>query len=128
MTYIYLICKGCDKTTKRFKRRNRKSRFTCKAEQKFCSFMDKFYGNSDLYTVERVIKELTPYLSWLKRYYENVATKIPDKNLACYLSGFDTYGYNNVLNDLDYISDRWRCDWRIRWIINLLDKKYNYSG
>jgi hypothetical protein len=90
--------------------------------------MDKFYGNSSLYTVDKVIKELMPCLSWLKRYYENVSTKIHGKELGCYKSGFDTYGYDNVLNDLDYISDRWRCDWRIRWIINLLDKEYNYNG
>ena len=129
--YCYMIYRGYNKTSKRFKRRNRKSRFTCKAEHKFYSFMDKFYGNSDLYTVDKVIKELTPCLAWLKRYYENVSTKRHGKDLACYRNGFDSYGYANekkILDDLDYISDRWRCDWRIRWIINLLDKEYNYNG
>lgn len=124
--YCYKICRGYNKTSKRFKRRNRKPRFTCKAEHKFYSFINKFKPN--LYTDDQVIKELIPCLAWLKRYYENVSTKKHGKKLASFISGFDSYGYDNVLNDLDYISDRWRCDWRIRWTINLLDKDYNYNG
>lgn len=129
--YCYMICRGYNKTSKRFKRRNRRPRFTCKGEQKFYSFMDKFYGNSHLYTIDDVIKEITPCLTWLKQHYENILTKEHGKELTCYKSGYETYGYLNnekILNDLDYISDRWRCDWRIRWIINLLDKEYNYNG
>jgi hypothetical protein len=61
--YTYLICKGYNKTSKRFKRRNRRHRFTCKAEQKFYSFMDKFYYKSWFYTVDQVRKELIPCLS-----------------------------------------------------------------
>lgn len=128
--YSYLICKGYNKTSKRFKRRNRRPRFTCKAEHKFYCFMDKFYGNSYLYTVDDVIKELMPCLTWLKRYYENVLTK-QDKEYTCYKSGYESYGYLNdesILNNLDYISDRWRVDWRVRWIINLLDDNYIYNG
>lgn len=125
--YCYKKFKGYNKLSKRFKRRNRHIRYTCKAEQRFCLFMDKFYGKSNLYTIDIVIKQLLPCLSWLKRQYENVYTKRYDY-VNNYKSGFDTYGYDNVLNDLDYISDRWRCDWRIRWIINLLDKEYNYNG
>jgi hypothetical protein len=87
-----MIYRGYNKTSKRYKRRNRKSRFTCKAEQKFYSFMDKFYSNSDLYTVDKVVKELMPCLNYLKRYYQNVSTKRHGKELACYRSGFDSYG------------------------------------
>lgn len=117
--------------SKRFKRRNRHVRYTCKAERLFEQFMDRYYYESCNYSLNRVIKELTPCLSWLKRQYELVYTKRHGKELGCYQSGFDSYGYANekkILDDLDYISDRWRCDWRIRWIINLLDKEYNYNG
>lgn len=97
--------------------------------------MDKFYGNSHLYIVDSVIKELLPCLSWLKRYYEKVLTKkekefVSYKSVS-YKSGYETYDYlsnESILNNLDYISDRWRCDWRVRWIINLLDKEYNYGA
>jgi hypothetical protein len=129
--YCYKICRGYSKTSKRYKRRNRRPRFTCKGEQLFEEFMDRYYYESCNYTLDKVIKELTPCLLWLKRQYELVYTKIHGKELGCYQSGFDSYGYANekkILDDLDYISDRWRCDWRIRWIINLLDKEYNYNG
>ena len=32
--------------------------------------------------------------------------------------GHETYGYNNVFNDMLYISDRWNASFRLRWLID----------
>jgi hypothetical protein len=39
-------------------------------------------------------------------------------------SGIETYGYESVesnIGNLQYISDRWNCQFRLRWIIDLID-------
>ena len=36
-------------------------------------------------------------------------------------SGADTYGFKNIEEDLMYISDRWQCQFRTQWIIDMLD-------
>ena len=41
-------------------------------------------------------------------------------------TGFETYGYRNlesIKGNLEYISDRWDCTFRIRWILDLIDHK-----
>lgn len=37
-----------------------------------------------------------------------------------YRSGLETYGYNkdSNANNMMYISDRWRCSFRLRWLID----------
>ena len=48
-----------------------------------------------------------------------------------YRSGIETYGYENeysILFNLEYISDRWSVAFRLRWLINLVDRDYTYNG
>jgi hypothetical protein len=33
-----------------------------------------------------------------------------------YRSGEDTYGYRDVKSTMEYISDRWGCAFRLRWL------------
>lgn len=127
--------------TRRYKRRNRRPRYSCKKHKDFCVLMSSLYGKLDLpylwqtdldiKTLEKVRKLLQPFLLWLKRHYELVLLSTnPD-----YRSGFETYGYISddddttdaqyVLNQLDYISDRWQCSFRVRWLINLLEPEYD---
>jgi len=35
-----------------------------------------------------------------------------------YRSGWETYGYESINADMEYISDRWRAAFRLRWIID----------
>lgn len=39
-----------------------------------------------------------------------------------YRAGVDTYGYDGEVEvDLCYISDRWRCAFRVRWLLDGLE-------
>ena len=114
--------------TRRYKRRNRRPRWSCKKHKDFCALMDSFGYSQviDNLTVEEIKYKIQPYLLWLKRHYELVLLKTnPD-----YRSGFATYGYDEewIKSKLFYISDRWQCSFRVRWIINLLDPNYDYSS
>lgn len=53
-----------------------------------------------------------------------VLWKFYGKNENDKRSGQETYGYNNIKNDLIYISDRFSCQLRIRWLIDLLEINY----
>lgn len=35
-----------------------------------------------------------------------------------YRTGAETYGYENVESQLSYISDRWNCAFRLRWLLD----------
>lgn len=119
--------------TRRYKRRNHKRRYSCKKHKDFCALMDSLYGRCHLYILEQIKAKLQPFILWLKREYELVLLPCdPD-----FRSGFNTYDYKaesncetdeeHILWQLDYISDRWRCSFRVRWIINLIDPDYDYN-
>ena len=126
----------------RYKRRNRHPRYNCKKHKDFCKLMDSFGYNTvlDPLSVADIKHKLQSFLLWLKRHYELVLlSRDPD-----YRSGFATYGYtaipptdyeyslglrlgtddNYIKGQLSYISDRWQCSFRVRWLINLLEPEY----
>lgn len=112
--------------SKRYKRRNRHPRIGDKQLRRFSALMDSFggiyffYDNEQVQTVEQIRIKLRPFLKWLIRRYELFLLPCdPD-----YRSGFETYGYSSILKDLAYISDRWDCSFRVRWLINLLEPEY----
>ncbi len=39
----------------------------------------------------------------------------------------ETYGFDNVYDDLHYISDRWYCTFRLRWLIAVVSKNWIYE-
>jgi len=55
----------------------------------------------------------------LKRIYKRYAKN----HGGDWRSGTKTYGYDNPDSTLEYIKDRWRCAFRIRWIIDGLEKR-----
>lgn len=70
-------------------------------------------------TIEQLKEVLAPVLPLLKEIYPGLAEYEND-----YRSGNETYGYENmehILGWLYYISDRWRCAFRVRWLIDLAD-------
>ena len=66
-----------------------------------------------LYGNVNQIKECMP---GLKKLYNQYVKDEGDTR-----SGEETYGYGDaesIYNDMMYISDRWRCAYRLRWIID----------
>lgn len=119
--------------SRRYKRRNRYQRYGCKKHRDFCTLMNSFADSTvlDNLRVTEIKHRLQPFLAWLKRYYElNCLAVEPD-----YRSGFETYGYNTdedsdeetIKGQLSYISDRWNCSFRVRWLINLVDPDYTIT-
>ena len=53
----------------------------------------------------------------LKRVYAKRVRQDKD-----YRIGQDTYGYDNIYWDMRYISDRWNCSFRLRWLIDGLEE------
>lgn len=51
--------------------------------------------------------------------------KFYDKKEKDRRSGNETYGYKNIKENLIYISDRFSCQFRIRWLIDLLEMDYS---
>ena len=54
---------------------------------------------------------------------EKLYTKqcLNEQPYTCYKSGFETYGYDNkqsIQHNMLYISDRFRCSFRLRWLID----------
>jgi hypothetical protein len=72
------------------------------------------------------IRILIPYegcikqhLKYLKRISRDYGWETDDR------SGEETYGYESdeqILNDLFYISDRFCAEFRLQWVLDLLDK------
>lgn len=114
--------------SKRYKRRNRHPRKQCKKLRELWNLMELFYDSSfcEQCNVDDIKKRLKPLTFYLKKRYELVLTKRdPD-----YRSGSETYGYDSeedILYTLHYISDRWNCSFRVRWLINLVEPDYTYG-
>lgn len=68
-------------------------------------------------TIEQLKDVLKPVLPLLMEIYPGLAEYENDHR-----SGSETYGYENleqILGWLNYISDRWRCAFRVRWLIDI---------
>jgi len=66
---------------------------------------------------------LLPFLDDLIDMYENDLLIFEDD----WRSGEETYGYESeesVIEDMNHICDRWRCAFRVRWMIDLIDPDY----
>lgn len=62
------------------------------------------------------VTKFKPLMREMKRVWKKWSKRDED-----YRSGFETYGYNNaeeVKLHMAYISDRWYCAFRLKWIID----------
>ena len=71
-------------------------------------------------TIEKYLKKrdasiFKPLLKELKRKYNKLNKMDDDPDLR---TGEETYGYEDVWDRMEYISDRWNCSFRIRWLID----------
>ena len=81
-----------------------------------------FIENGDLQkmSLSDIIEKLKVIEPHLKKMYD-----IAIKNDQDFRSGKETYGYKSIeriKDDLTYISDKWNCSFRIRWILDLIKK------
>ena len=80
----------------------------------FRSKMNKAFDT--WYSDETDISQFFPLLREMKRVWKKLAKEGDDCR-----SGEETYGYktfDSIDNNLMYISDRWRCAFRLRWLID----------
>ena len=73
---------------------------------------------------ERSFSDLLSALDKNKKYLEYLY-KLALANEKDYRSGEESYGYDGqeyIEERMSYVSDRWNCAFRIRWILNLLEK------
>jgi hypothetical protein len=69
--------------------------------------------------IKWLINQFKNHLPYLKELRQDCWKKEGD-----YRNGFETYGYNNVAeiySNIEYISDRYNCAFRLNWLIGLID-------
>ena len=87
-------------------------------EKKISKVMESFYEQKD--SLEEALDILRPIKSMLEDAYEDSLKVDNDKR-----SGEETYGYKDeesILSNLWYISDRWGASFRIRWMLDLIER------
>lgn len=94
----------------------------CFAATKVCKFFDKHFlerkgAPSDFSDIMNDLRDSKKSLEILyKRYYLST-----EKD---YRTGYASYGYKSIADirsTLSYICDRWKCAYRIKWLIDLCD-------
>lgn len=82
-----------------------------------------FYSIKDM-TVDRAIEIIKPYTNVLSAQL-NWLTCV-DFFGGDSRRGWQTYGFKSdeeILNNLQYISDRWNCQFRVQWVLDLLNER-----
>ncbi len=78
-------------------------------------FIEKQGITKDLIFLQQRLKTIEPELqSMYKKYL---------KNEEDYRSGSETYGYEfieKIKSNLVYVSDRWQCAFRTKWLLDLI--------
>jgi len=87
---------------------------------------DNVWNNAQNTTLLSALSIITPVYPLFKSElrYLKLLNKV-NKETCDDRSGEETYGYESeesVLYDLGYISDRWMCEFRLQWLIDLIDK------
>ena len=73
----------------------------------------------DRWYVDGSVSSLDRALPAMKKLYSRYSISEDD-----FRSGEETYGYvdkESIENNIMYISDRWRCSFRLRWLIDGLE-------
>ena len=87
---------------------------------------DNVWDNGQNLTLSSALSIITPLLPIFKKElrYIKFLNKL-NKETCDDRSGEETYGYESeqsVLYDLSYMSDRWLCEFRLQWLIDLIEK------
>jgi hypothetical protein len=107
------------------KTRNRENRKASARRVILNRMFSNFYSITDK-TVDDAKNIIRPYVGVLHAQYKHLIKQeelegwVPDLR-----SGAETYGYENDENtmyNLQYISDRWNCPFRVRWTLDLINQ------
>jgi len=82
-----------------------------------------FYGIKDM-TVDHAVEIIAPFFGVVKAQLDWLIHS--DYFGADVRNGYVTYGYDSdesILGNLQYISDRWNCQFRLKWVLDLLELK-----
>jgi hypothetical protein len=82
-----------------------------------------FYEIKDV-TVDRAVEIITPFVGVIESQLDWLAHS--DYFGHDVRDGYATYGYDSdeiIIGNLQYISDRWNCQFRLRWVLDLLELK-----
>jgi len=82
-----------------------------------------FYEIEDM-TVDHAVEIITPFVGVVKAQLDWLIHS--DYFGADVRNGYVTYGYDSdesILGNLQYISDRWNCQFRLKWVLDLLELK-----
>lgn len=82
---------------------------------------------SELQSIEAIRDYLKPHYEYLVGIYEEDYLLIEED----YSTGSDVYGYESlesICYNLSYISDKWGCCFRLRWLIELINPQYILWG
>ena len=60
----------------------------------------------------------------LERLYYRNLNEVSEYKDSDTRTGEETYGYDNNYGNLHYISDRWNCSFRMRWLIDGIKAGY----
>lgn len=94
------------------------------ANYKIHRLFDKYYFERPThipFNLTEFVNELELNKKYLDILYKEALSFQDDTR-----SGEETYGYKDeesIRSNLAYICDRWRCAFRIKWLIDLIDKK-----
>ena len=89
------------------------------ARYKINKIFDGLTNDNIIETIDALQKEYKSLIV-LYRYFDRQIYK--DRR-----TGWETYGYGNIAGDLMYVSDRYMCQFRLRWLLDLISS-VNYEG
>jgi len=109
------------------KTRNREKRKALARWAILNRMFSNFYSITDK-TVDDAKNIIRPYIGVLHAQYKHLIKL--EEDLPSFFgpdlrSGAETYGYKNeeyIMYNLQYISDRWNCTLRVRWILDLINQ------
>lgn len=109
------------------KTRNREKRKALARWAILNKMFSNFYSIKDK-SVEDAKNIIRPYVGVLFAQYEyliKLEEDLPGFFGPDLRSGAETYGYENeegIMYNLQYISDRWNCPFRVRWTLDLINQ------
>jgi hypothetical protein len=90
-------------------------------------------GNRSKLCNKRTLSVLVEAYVWCLRDIERIHNEFVQEGLLQephkpdLRSGYETYGYHDeesIMNNMMYLSDRWNCPFRIRWLIDGIENNH----
>ena len=93
-----------------------------KYEAQITNLFDKhIYHNTEYFCLKSFLSDVKTLREPLGYFYNHFKRSENDSR-----SGMETYGYSSndsITNNVLYISDKWQCQFRVRWLIDLIEYK-----